>query len=368
MAPPVTRPRRSAKRIFLLLLALLLVAGGVWWLFFKPPHYKSPAITAITGGEDLDPFGAPLLKLTEEERPLMGTLFRIVVYAEDEPKAREAIAAAFARGEEINAICSDYDPQSELSRLNTRQNEDPIPVSTTLATVLAHAVASADATSGLFDPTLGTLTQLWRQARDTGQLPDLPSLTAARSATGWQSLHVDQKNNTVRITKPGLKLDLGGIAKGFAADEMLAMLRQKGFPRALIAAGGDIRLGDPPPGARAWRVGIRTFGPEVPEYINVSNCAVSTSGDLHQFVIIEGQRFSHIIDPASGLGLHDRIAATVVAPTATQSDPLATFCCIAPDQALAAFLGGEIACRIVTLNATNPEDRRSPNFPQIELK
>ena len=255
-----------------------------------------------------------------------------------------------------------------FNKLNAHRGPAPLAISPTLTTVLAHARETADATSGLYDPTLGTLTKLWRQARDTRTLPPTAELAAARELTGWQHLQVDPYDNTALITKPGVLLDLGGIAKGYAADEMLAILQKNGLPNALIAAGGDIRLGSPPPGKPAWRVGLRTLSAEVPEFIAVSNCAVSTSGDLHQFITIGNQRFSHIINPSTGLGLGDRIAATVIAPTAIQSDPLATFCCIAPDQALEAFVGGTIACRIVSLAGASSSDRRSPHFPQVNAR
>lgn len=356
------RRKRSHLAVFLVLLVLGAGGTGAWWLFFRDP------LASPVGGDPGEPDLTEIYNLLEDQRPLMGTVFRIALYTTDEAPAREAIAAAFARGEEINAACSDYDPDSELSRLNAHRGPGPLPVSPTLATVLAHARTTADATSGLYDPTLGTLTTLWREARDSGELPAPAALARAREATGWQHLEVDLEENTARITKPGVHLDLGGIAKGYAADEMLSVLRRAGFPRALIAAGGDIRLGTPPPGASAWRVGLRTLSPDVPEFINAANCAVSTSGDLHQFVVIGNQRFSHIIDPRTGLGLGNRIAATVVAPTAIQSDPLATFCCIAPDQALEAFLGGEIACRIVSLDADGAADRRSPHFPEVQAR
>lgn len=365
MNQAVPRPRRFARRIFVLLLILTAIGAGLWWQFFRLPGRQ------LSGGGDLLRGGGAtgaLVQKFEEERPIMGTLFKIVLYAADEAGARAAMAEAFARGEEIDAICTDYDPRSELSLLNARQGPAPVPLSSTLAAILAHAREMADATDGLFDPTLGTLTQLWRQSRDTQTLPDDATLAAARAATGWKHLTVDLDESTAQLSQPGLKLDLGGIGKGFAADEMLAVLTQRGFSHALIAAGGDIRLGNPPPGSLTWRVGLRTFGPDVPEFISVTNCAVSTSGDLHQFVEIEGKRYSHIIDPATGLGLRERIAATVIAPTATQSDPLATFCCIAPESALAAFIGGDVACRIVTIKGLTPEDRRSPHFPRVDSR
>ncbi|MDE0826820.1 MAG: FAD:protein FMN transferase [Akkermansiaceae bacterium] len=367
MSQPAAKRRRSKKGILFLLLIVALLGTGIWWQFLNPDHDQSKSVLGnITGDEQLDPLAN--YKLYQEERPLMGSVFKIALYTSEEGPARTAIADAFARAEEINTICSDYDPESELSKLNSRLNEGLFEVSPTLATVLAHARESADATSGLYDPTLGTLTKLWREARDNKVLPDEVALAAARKASGWQHLKVNLADNTVRIDQPGLQLDLGGIAKGFAADQMLAVIKRHGITRAYIAAGGDIRLGDPPPGANTWRVGLRTFGPDLPEFISVANCAVSTSGDLHQFVVIDHERYSHIINPATGLGLRDRIAATVVAPTATQTDPLATFACISPTTARDAFMGGDIAVRIVTISNSTPQDLRSHHFPRVDSR
>ena len=333
---------------------------GLWWMFLRDA--RRPASASRLPGPDL---AGPMEKI-EAERPLMGTLFKIVVYSTDEAAARTAIEAAFKRGEDIDTICSDSNPESELSRLNASPPNTPVGISPTLTTILAHARETADVTSGVYDPSLGTLTTLWRQSRDSKSLPAPDALAAARQATGWQHLTIDLDAGTAMVNRPGLLIDLGGIAMGFAADEMLATLKQHGLTRALVAAGADVRLGDPPPGADAWRVGLRTFGPEAREFVRIANCAVSTSGDLQQFVEIDGKRYAHIIDPATGLGLPHRIAATIIAPTATQSDPLATFSCIDPDTALQAFVAGEIHCRVVSFSGLDFKDRRTRQFPRID--
>jgi thiamine biosynthesis lipoprotein len=122
-----------------------------------------------------------------------------------------------------------------------------------------------------------------------------------------------------------MRLDFGGIAKGYAADEMVKALRSGGHSRCLVAAGGDIVAGEPPPDASAWDVAIAPLGPgDLPPTLRLANAAVSTSGDAEQFVEIAGRRYAHIVDPKTGLGLTDRLAVTVVAPDGTTSDALAT--------------------------------------------
>jgi thiamine biosynthesis lipoprotein len=134
-------------------------------------------------------------------------------------------------------------------------------------------------------------------------------------------------------------LDLGGIAKGYACDAALAVLRQHGITRALVALGGDIAVGEPPPDRAGWRIGIAPLrSPAAPprHYLLVKNVGVSTAGDMHQAVEIDGKRYSHIIDPKTGIGLVGRRSATVVAPNATMSDGLDTAMCVmGPERGMA---------------------------------
>lgn len=261
------------------------------------------------------------------ERPLMGTRFAVICHGEDEGAAKAAADEAFAEGEKINAVASDYLPESELMRLPA--GGPAVEVSPLLAELLEVSRGMAERCDGAFDPTLGPLTGLWRESRRTGELPAAEDRDAALAACGWRELEVDAKTRMVRLKKPGMRLDLGGIAKGFAADRMFGVMKRHGFARTCIAAGGDLRLGDPPPGKAGWKVGLKTFDPVTPEeVVELSNCAVSTSGDLHQFVEIGGKRYSHILDPRTGRGLTERVAVSVIAPTATVSDGLATACCV----------------------------------------
>ena len=271
------------------------------------------------------------------ERPLMATRFAITCHGENEDTARKAAEEAFAAAEEVNRIASDYLPESELMRLPTGKSTAVSPV---FADLLTASFRFAEASDGTFDPTLGRLTKLWRESRRTRKLPAPDDLAKAREASGWKHAKWDAATATLLLEKPGMQLDLGGIAKGYAADRMLAVMVKAGFPRTCITAGGDLRLGDPPPGKTAWRVGLQTFNEEKPEeVVELVNCAVSTSGDLHQFAEIDGKRYSHILDPATGLGLTERIAVSIIAPDATTSAALATAACVVgPEKAEALAL------------------------------
>ena len=232
----------------------------------------------------------------------------------------------------LEDVTSDYRPTSELMRLCARAGEGPVEVSQDLFTVLAHAHRLAERSGGAFDATVGPYTRLWRESRGSGLLPSRKARFAAQRLVGWERMDLDAEKRTAELTKPGMSLDLGGIAKGYALDQALALLRERGLPRALLQAGGDIVVGDPPPEREGWR--IKLWGAEPGrEWLTVANCGVSTSGDTEQFVEIGGRLYSHIIDPRHGLRYGEPILATVVAPDTMTSDSLATACVVLGQEA-----------------------------------
>lgn len=269
----------------------------------------------------------PELKRFEFQRPEMGSVMKIDLYAADEATAAKAADAAFARVEALNQVCSDYIPDSELIRLCRAR---AMQVSDDLLNVITRSLDIAQRTGGAFDITCGHYSNLWRRAKRKGVLPDATQLAKARTLTGWQMVKVN--DHRIELAKESMQLDLGGIAKGFAADAALAVLKQRGITHAVVAASGDLAIGDAPPGEVGWEVKLRTFeSAEATDKLitlRLQHCGISTSGDLHQFAAIAGQRYSHIVDPATGLGLTQRIACSVLAPDATTSDALATAMCV----------------------------------------
>lgn len=263
----------------------------------------------------------------EFSRPEMGSLFRITMYAPDEASARAAATNAFARVAKLNDVMSDYDPESELMRLCRQPVRVPVRVSADLFDILERSQKLARQSEGAFDVTVGPLVQLWRGARRKKALPPASAIEAARQRVGYRHLKLDARARAVTLLAPDMRLDLGGIAKGYAADQALAVLRRHGITRAMCAASGDIAIGDPPPGKTGWRIGIGRIhgcGDELEEMILLRNAGISTSGDTEQFVEIGGARYSHIVDPHSGIGLTNHIQVTVIAPNATLTDGLAT--------------------------------------------
>jgi thiamine biosynthesis lipoprotein len=262
----------------------------------------------------------------------MGMAVRIVAYAPDDAAARGAARAAYARIAELEDIMSDYRPESEVRRLATRPGVD-VPVSDDLFRVLARALELWRRSEGAFDPTVGPFVELWRAARRTGRLPRRAELDSAALRVGAEKVHLDSAARAVRLDIAGMRLDLGGIAKGYILDRALAELRRQGVSCALLQAGGDLVVGDPPPGSAGWRVAIPEGGSALRARADaLVSAAVATSGDTEQFVIIDGVRYSHVIDPRTGLGLTSRRQATVVAPDGVTADGLATALVVLDDE------------------------------------
>lgn len=269
----------------------------------------------------------------------LGVATRIVLYA-DEATARAAARAAFARIAALEDVLSDWRPESELSRLSA-PSDSWLPVSADLFTVLERALQIAWASRGAFDPTVGPYVALWREARRTGRLPAESTLTAARRRVGWRMVSLDTAARAVRLGAPWMRLDLGGIAKGYILGLALTTLRAHGVGAALIEAGGDVVVGDPPPDRPGWLIEIAGA-----EGIH-ANVAVSTSGTGEQYVEIGGVRYAHVVDPRTGLGVTTRRTVTVVASDAATADALATALVV-----LGADDGAEILARFPDVSVT----------------
>lgn len=310
-----------------------MVGQNFRWHIFKVRHLLAtlPLLLLLPSCKKTPLESTPVR--IEAERPLMGTLFKVVTYSTDRPTALLVIDQAFAKAEHLSTLATDYDPDSELNQLSDSPTGVPVAVSKPLFDLLERAKNIAILTQGAYDPTLGSMTQLWRETSRSRTLPDPETLEKARTASGYSALLLDPIASTATLTKPHLRLDLGGIAKGYAADLIHDHLAASGLPQTLVAAGGDLRLGDPPPEKEGWQVALRTFALTPTGTLTLKNCAISTSGDLHQRVIIDRIKYSHIIDPMTGLGFAEQKAASVIAPTATLTDPLATAACVHPDPA-----------------------------------
>lgn len=245
-------------------------------------------------------------------RVLMGVRTGIIIYEADQEAASNAAAKAFDRIAELDRALSDYQFDSELMRLCDNAGAGPVSVSADLLSALVTATEVSAKTDGLFDVRVGPLVALWREARRTGA-PASEEDRRRASERAFQPLEIDRLASTVSLGGPGMKLDMGGIGKGIAAAAARDVLVDAGFPVCIVSMSGDIAVGTrPPPGETAWKLEADT-GLGTPHTIQVSpGSSISTAGDVVQNIVIAGVRYSHIVDPRTGLGSQRRGGAVVV--------------------------------------------------------
>ncbi len=286
-----------------------------------------PTACAAPGPETRSETFPPRVRRWEFARRIMGVDFRIVLCTREESLAREAAERAFLEVCRVDQACSDWRRDSEIMVLQERYRPGvPIGISPLLGEVLDLAVGVARDTEGAFDPTLGPLTLLWRRCLRTRRLPKPAALERALKSSGFRNLELDSALRRATLKRAGMRIDLGGIAKGYAVDRALSVLRRRGFSRALVDGSGDLAVGDPPPGRVAWRIDLDASisPPASSRTLLLRNAAVATSGDRYQRVTLEGRTFAHILDPRTGLGLERAFTATVIAPSCTLADAWAT--------------------------------------------
>ncbi len=283
-------------------------------------------------------FSAPATAQTESTSGLtryefvqirMGVPARITVYAADEALAIQASDSAYERLKQLDRCLSDYDPDSELNQFCRKPCGTEVAVSPDLWTMLDESQHYARSSQGALDITVGPIVKLWRVSRRSKKLPDPEKLKTALAAVGYENLQLNEAKKSAKLLKPNMQLDFGAIAKGYAADEAYAVLAKHGLTIAMVAVAGDIRVGDPPPGQSGWRIAVEergANGPEEHHSIIVELCreGISTAGDTYQYLELDGVRYSHIVDPKTGVGLTRPGSATVIAPTCTESDALDT--------------------------------------------
>jgi thiamine biosynthesis lipoprotein len=264
---------------------------------------------------------APTLRRFSYARMQMGVRSEITLYSSDERAARDAAAAAFDEINRLEAIFSDYRPASEVSRLSGPGLSGP--ASPELIDILTTATEVSGVSDGAFDVTVGVASRAWREARRLGVLPNNASLAAIRATIGWRGVRLEPPR--VTLATPDTRVDLGGIAKGYAAWRALGVLRGRGVASAMVAIAGDVAVGEPPPGEPGWHVAITDGRPaSAPtRTLVMRNAAVSTSGDAAQFVEIGGVRYAHILDPRTGLGATLQRSATVVSRDPDRAGELA---------------------------------------------
>jgi len=254
----------------------------------------------------------------------MGSPFKLVFYASGDSLAGVAAENAFKRVEELNEIMSDYRDGSEINRLSAQSGSGKwVHVSKDLFDILAISQDISAKTDGAFDATLGPLVQMWRHATRKGIFPPEEEIRDAKARTGYQKLKLDRKQQRVLLTQKGMRLDIGGLGKGYAAEQAINELKKLGIKSAMMDAGGKIVLTNPPPGSKGWNINVSN-GNDSLKAMQLSNVALATSGPTYRYMEHHGVRYSHIVDPKTGIGLLFHVRTTVISPDGTVADALAT--------------------------------------------
>lgn len=306
--------------------------------------------------------GGPAAAQTRFEfaEPHMGTTVRLVLWTEDAAEAESAAREAFRTFARLDSLFSDWRDDSEIAEV-ARAAGNWVSVSPELVALLSEATAWRERTGGAFSPTIGPLTRLWRWAVRRGELPPDARLLEARRLAGFgrvtPGMTIDATRGRVRLSERGMSLDLGGIAKGWAADRVLEALRSRGIRSALVDAGGDLALGTAPPDTEGWSV-------EFPDASirHLAEVAVATSGDRHQWLEVDGVRYSHILDPATGLGATDAPTVVVVARDGATADVLASAVTVMQREEIERLVVEYPGIAVSVLNADGTE-WQTPGFP-----
>ena len=263
----------------------------------------------------------------------MGSPFNIVLISDDSLKAVTLAHQAFQLVDSLVHIYSDYDSTAELYQLSTHSGMGPRPVSSTLWNILQEAKKGYEWSKGSFDITVGPLSQIWRKARRSKTFPDSATVRSALAKVGFKEIRFYPESRSVELTQKGMVLDLGGIAQGAIAQQVIDQLKSKGINSALVDVSGDIVMSDAPKGTKGWTVAVNvpeSMDETLPKKLELQNMAVTTSGDAYQYLDHNGKRYSHIIDPRTGYGNTEQRNVTVIAPNGTDADWLTKICTLMP--------------------------------------
>jgi FAD:protein FMN transferase len=261
----------------------------------------------------------------------MGSPFTIILYSGDSAQAARISTNAFLLVDSLVNIFSDYIDSSELNRLCARAGNmsGPVVVSPALFDIILQSKIAFEKSRGTFDITLGPLSKLWRTARKNNLFPPDKIVQEKRALTGFDKIELDTVNKTVKLALPGMQLDLGGIAQGYIAQKVINFLRLHNINNALVNVSGDITAIGKPPGTNGWSIGVNIPGDAealLNKQILISDKAVTTSGDVYQYMTYNNKRYSHIIDPRTGYGITVQKNVTVIADDGTSADWLTKAC------------------------------------------
>ncbi len=265
------------------------------------------------------------VKLIKETRFLMGTLFDITVSHPDVEQARTAIDKAFDEIQRIERLTSNFSSKSEITKINQNAGKQAYPVSSELYTLLQKSIRYSRLANGTFDVTIGAIRDLWKFENEIGTVPEPETIIRLLPLVDFRNISLEE-NEQVRLKIKGMKLDLGAVAKGYAVDRGIDVLKKYNIYNAILNGGGDLKsIGEKSPGV-PWKIGVRH--PRKPSDIIASldgkNNAIATSGDYQKYFVKDGIRYHHILDPATGMQAQGLRSVTIIAKEAMFADAMAT--------------------------------------------
>lgn len=316
----------------------------------------------------LIPARPPNLDPVRRSQPLLGTFVTITAYGSDRESVSRAVSAAFDEFRRIDASMSIHRADSEISRVNQAAGTVPTALSEDLFRVVAQAQEIAEQTDGAFDITVRPLVDLWGFIWKQYRLPTEAELKNVLPCVDYRLVALNHANRTIRFARRGVSLDLGGIAKGFAVDCAIANLRSLGVTNAMVKAGGDLRVIGLPPGQQHWEVQLEDPQKEGRRVtIPLKDAALSTSGNYENYFVVQGQRFSHILDPRTGMPVQGVASCSLIAPTCLESDAWATACFVYGVRRSLARFGQRYPMRFVERSKETESPlvvSKTPSFPE----
>jgi thiamine biosynthesis lipoprotein len=296
------------------------------WLTALPAAAFSPgALSTRASALGADGSGSAILVRHEANRMSMGSTYAIVAYGPQEAAVAAAAEAALDEVDRLDRLMSHYKPDSALSRLNREAAKGPVRVDGELFAFLAECLRYSRQSEGAFDVTVGPLMKAWGFFRGEGRLPAEGELAEVKQRVGYRHVVLDATHQTIRFDRPGVELDLGGIAKGYAVDRAIEVLRQHGIAAALVSAGGSTIYGmGAPPGQRAWEVTVQdpVHASRTALTVPLRDRALSVSGSYEKSFEVDGVRYSHIMDPRTARPVPGLLSVAVVTATGTAGDAL----------------------------------------------
>jgi len=265
------------------------------------------------------------LKRYEASHTSMGTEFTVVAYGQDVRLLAETVEEVFQEIDRIDKQMSNYKPESELSLINREAASRVVRVEPSLYALIQKSLQYSEDTGGAFDITVGPLMKAWGFFRGEGRVPSPGELHGVLAHVGYQHVKLDPANRTIHFDVPGIELDLGGIAKGYAVDRAVSILRENGVTAALVSSGmSSIYALGAPPDEEGWKIILRDpFDSTVPaNVVYLRNFSMSTSGNYNKFFRLGGKTYSHIMDPHTGMPVENMLSTTVFVANATDSDAL----------------------------------------------